>query len=97
MTKQTLTVPEQMLYTRIDEILFYQWDPIGISTSNWVRHEYHAYLADVFTYALQQDSPDFIATYLGQVTTERMGLPNNEEKNTQIAQLIMDIKQGLAL
>jgi hypothetical protein len=30
--------PNQMeLYKRIDEILFYKWDPIGISDSDWAR------------------------------------------------------------
>ena len=30
--------PDQLeLYKRIDEILFYKWDPIGISDGDWAR------------------------------------------------------------
>ena len=28
---------DKVLYSRIDEILFYKWDPIGVSDSNWPR------------------------------------------------------------
>jgi len=37
--------PKQLeLYKRIDEILFYRWDPIGVSDGAWARDEYQSYL-----------------------------------------------------
>jgi len=90
--------PDQLeLYKRIDEILFYKWDPIGISDSDWARNEYHSYLPRVFSYAMQSVSPESITTYLGVVTTENMGLSLAREHDQTIAELIMAIKKGLGL
>lgn len=47
-------LPGQLaFYKRIDEILFYKWDPIGISDSDWSRDEYQSYVPQVFKLALE--------------------------------------------
>lgn len=85
------------LYKRIDEILYYKWDPIGISDGDWARDEYQSYLPRVFAHAMQSDSPDPIARYLGEITTENMGLAAAPEQDMKIAKLILEIKEGLGL
>lgn len=90
--------PKQLkLYTKIDEILFYQWDPIGISVGisddGWSRNEYRMYLPKVFELALKDDSPKPIAEYLTWVSTERMGLKPVVSHDMRIAELILDIKE----
>jgi hypothetical protein len=90
--------PQQMeLYKRIDEILFYKWDPVGISDSDWARDEYQSYLPKVFNYAMESDSPELITKYLGVVTTENMGLSSAAEHDQKIAILILEVKEGLGL
>ncbi|WP_305909043.1 hypothetical protein Q9L42_007610 [Methylomarinum sp. Ch1-1] len=90
--------PEQMeLYTRIDEILFYKWDPIGISDGDWARDEYQSYLPHVFKLALENDTPEPIADYLTVITTENMGLSKAREHDLKIARLILEVKEGIAL
>ncbi|UPW17088.1 hypothetical protein M0C34_12600 [Agarivorans sp. TSD2052] len=90
--------PDQLeLYKRIDEILFYKWDPIGISDGDWARDEYQSYLLRVFTYAIESDSPDSIAKYLGVVSTESMGLSAVPEHDMNIAKMIIEVKEGLGL
>ncbi len=85
--------PEQLkLYKRIDEILFYKWDPIGISDANWARNEYQSYLPQVFQLALNNDSPEPIAEYLNKIVVEHIGLSANIEHDTKIAKLILAIK-----
>lgn len=32
------------LYRRVDEVLFYVWDPIGVANSPAARDEYYGYL-----------------------------------------------------
>jgi len=65
--------PEQLkLYKRIDEILFYKWDPIGVSDWDWSRDEYQIYLPHVFQLALDNDLPQPIAEYLTKIETDRM-------------------------
>lgn len=88
--------PAQLeLYRRIDEILFYRWDPIGISDSNWARDEYQSYLPAVFNMALASEPPEKIAEYLTTVTAERMGLSSAAEHDFAIAKLILEVKESL--
>ena len=82
---------------RIDEILYYKWDPIGISDGDWARDEYQSYLPRVFAHALESSSPEPIANYLSSVSTESMGLSHAPEHDTKIAKLILEVKEGLGL
>jgi len=85
------------LYKTIDEILFYKWDPIGVSGSDSARDEYRSYLPRVFALTMESDSPEPIAEFLGVVSTESMGLSAAAEHDRQIAELIIEVKQGLGL
>ncbi len=90
--------PQQIeFYKRIDEILFYKWDPIGISEGNWARDEYQSYLPQVFKLALENEKPEPIANYLNVVTTENMGLSESKSHDVKIANLILEIKEGIGL
>ncbi len=90
--------PQQMeLYKRIDEILFYKWDPIGISDGDWARDEYQSYLPQVFKLSLENDTPEPIAAYLGIISTENMGLSAAKSLDMAIAKLIFRIKEGMGL
>ncbi|CAA0102247.1 Uncharacterised protein [BD1-7 clade bacterium] len=90
--------PDQLeLYKRIDEILFYKWDPIGVSDSDWARDEYQSYLPRVFAYAMEYNSPEPLAKFLRVVSTEVMGLPAAAKHDQDIAELIIEIKIGLGL
>ena len=71
---QKLPPQKLELHKRIDEVLFYKWDPIGISDSDWARDEYQSYLPQVFKLALENNTPEPIANYLTLITTENMGL-----------------------
>ena len=86
--------PKQMeLYRRVDEILFYKWDLIGISDTDCPRDEYHMYLPLVFKHALNDRAPDSLTEYLTSVTTEGMGMSANKEHDKAIAKLIFSVKE----
>ena len=66
--------PRQLeLYQAIDEILWRDWDPIGLFGIDGARDECQMYLADVFHLALEGNRAK-IADYLFLVAAERMGL-----------------------
>ncbi len=71
---------ELELYRRVDEVLFYVWDPIGVATSPTARDEYYGYLPIVFS-MLQGEGANasIIAAYLDSIASERMGLDANPE------------------
>lgn len=76
------------LRTRIDEILFYNWDPLCFSHSNWNRWEYESYVPKTLLLALTSDSPRPIADYLTKVSTEYMLMDKNRKRDEQVAKLI---------
>ena len=85
------------LYKRIDEVLFYKWDPIGISDGDWARDEYQSYLPRVFKLALESSKPEPIADYLTVIATEKIGLSEAKLHDLAIAKLILEIKEGIDL
>jgi hypothetical protein len=61
------------LYRRVDEILSYLWDPIGVAGIPEARDEYYGYIPHVFSMLVNGAHQGAIADYLIQVEGERMG------------------------
>jgi hypothetical protein len=84
------------LYQRVDEVLHYMWDPIGVAGMPMARDEYYSYLPTVFSLLRQDDDNDEkIAEYLGYVATDRMGLHETKEHALEIVPVLQDWKQTL--
>ncbi len=73
---QQLSPEHEELYRRIDEVLHYLWDPIGVSSHPEARSEYHFYLPHVFSLLTSGAKAREISDYLASVSTERMGFPD---------------------
>ena len=88
------------LYRRVDEVLFYVWDPIGVSDEPCARWEYKSYAPKVLQLVEQNDDPSPIANYLAEIESNQMGISSNEEHCTRVAELLLQhkdaIKEGLA-
>ena len=84
------------LYKRVDEVLHYVWDPIGIGGSPAARDEYYGYLPQVF--GLVRDSADAkqIADYLTHVEEDRMGLKPDPAKAKEAAELMLEHRDWIA-
>ena len=66
--------PEDLkLYNYIDEILFFKWDPIGVSDDLLARTEYRMYLPGTFSMVKQSKSAAEIASYLSFKQFDRIG------------------------
>jgi len=85
-----LAPKEAELYRRVDEILHYKWDPIGISNEPGARDEYHSYLPKVYKLTQEANFTDKIADYLDEVVSENIGLNSNHEHSLEIAVIITD-------
>ena len=85
--------PQQLaLYQAINEILWRDWDPIGIYSIDGSRDEYQMYLPQVFQLALSGDRAK-IADYLFKVATERMGLTTQRNQHLTVADKILAAKK----
>jgi hypothetical protein len=85
--------PEQLaLYNRIDEILWLDWDPIGVNDEAAARDEYHSYLPEVFRLVLEHAPVLEIATYLQSVANERMGFGSTIREHMAVAEKIHQLE-----
>ena len=66
------------LYGRVDEVLHYLWDPIGVSDVPEARDEYHSYLPHVFSLLVRRVNAQEIADFLHHTATKTMGLSSTE-------------------
>ena len=89
---QKLSPSEMQLYHRVDEILHYIWDPIGISRYPEARDEYDSYLPKVFLMLKNTKDGKDIKDFLREIESERMGLGTMnriEERLDEVLQILL--------
>jgi hypothetical protein len=69
----------RQLTRRVDEVLHYIWDPIGVSGVVEARDEYDMYVPQVVGLLTRKATPQEIAAFLARVAAERMGLNPDPE------------------
>lgn len=92
---QKLPENELELYRRIDEVLHYLWDPIGIAGEPFARDEYYAYLPEIFSLAKKKNSEEEISESLDEIQTQRMGMQSDLKKCREIASIITNWSKKL--
>jgi hypothetical protein len=92
-----LSPQQNELYQGIDQILFEEWDPIGIKEFEGPRDEYYAYLPLVFNLALENATELQIAEYLCNYINENIGLSSSVEANMKVAAKIVELKTKVGL
>jgi hypothetical protein len=92
---QKLPENENELYRRVDEVLHYIWDPIGVSGVPGARDEYYSYLPHVFSLLKRGADDEEIATYLGKITAERMEIGTNRSRDFEVAEILTTWRDNL--
>ncbi|HYE54316.1 MAG TPA: hypothetical protein VD996_05715 [Chitinophagaceae bacterium] len=70
----------QITYRQIDDILWNDWDPIGVNDYEEPSDEYYSYIPEVYKLKLQNATAEEIAQYLLKIETDNMGLNGNIER-----------------
>jgi len=83
--------PHKRLYRAIDEILWNEWDPIGVNDFIDARDEYYGYIPHIYSLRVKGANKETLATHLFKIETERMGLLGNLERCKQIADRILNL------
>jgi hypothetical protein len=86
-----MTSEQLKLYKSIDEILWSDWDPIGVNKDG-VRDEYEGYVPQVFQLKISGANKIEIAKYLYKIVTENMGMESNMKFSERIAAKIIALK-----
>jgi hypothetical protein len=87
---RSLSNKDNELLARIDEVLHYLWDPIGVSDVPEARDEYTSYAGVVFGMLKQGAGTDEISRYLREIRVVNMGVGQtgdrgNEDEIAEIA------------
>lgn len=88
-------ITKDELERRVDEVLFYAWDPIGMKDEPCARAEYRSYVDSILRLLQKNSSAEEIATHLSRIQTESMGLHSNFDHNLAIANILLQHKVAL--
>jgi hypothetical protein len=86
---------EGELHTRVNEILHYIWDPIGVRGEPRARDEYDAYVPEVCSLLQSDATVEQIAAHLDNIATDRMGLNSNMKHSVLTANNLLDWRATL--
>ncbi|NDV67329.1 hypothetical protein D0T66_00245 [Dysgonomonas sp. 25] len=73
------------LYEKIDRILWYNWDPIGVNNTESIRDEYSSYVPYIVKLKMEGADAIKIANHLYQLETTSMGMGGCMERCKEIA------------
>jgi len=86
---------ERELRQRINEVLHYLWDPIGVRGEPHARDEYDAYVPEIYSLLQKDASAEQLAAHLEEIEAERMGLSSNHEHSVSIAHKLLEWRAAL--
>ena len=86
---------ERTLYKRVDEVLYYLWDPIGVAEVVEARDEYDSYVPQVFTLLRQEADASQIAQFLSAIVRDRMGMTPDESRAQRIATILLEYRDRI--
>lgn len=80
------------LYRRVEEVVHYIWDPIGVRGIPQARDEYKSYMTAIYG-RVQAGNLEEIVEYLKWAASENMGLSFDKEKAIEAAKVMLDWKE----
>ena len=86
-----MTPEQKKLYKSIDEILWNDWDPIGVNDFA-PRDEYQSYTPPILSLKINGADTETIAKMLYEIETEIIGVTGNMEQCRQVAGKIFNLK-----
>jgi hypothetical protein len=88
--------PDQLkLYKAIDEILWSDWDPIGVNDCAEARDEYQSYLPHIFRLTMEGADAYRISASLISTIETNIGLGADKDHNQKIAAKIVETRNEL--
>ena len=81
---------EPELLQRIDEVLYYLWDPLGVAREPQSRQEYSAFVSEVFAAILDDADEQRLMELLLLLETEFLGLGPRPSQARRIAEVLVD-------
>jgi hypothetical protein len=89
------TFDNDELRRRVDEVLYYVWDPIGVSDEPYARAEYESYVPDLLHLVASHNETEPISGYLAVIIESRMKLSPDKKKCDETAALLLRHKTAI--
>lgn len=83
------------LDARIDEILYFIWDPIGVNDVPDARAEYLSYVPQFHSLLSNNATKEDIVSLLLRIERDDIGLPTNKKRAIIVADLLIDVKNAI--
>ncbi len=83
------------LERRVDEVLFYFWDPFGLKDEPYARTEYRSYVQEVYRYLQNNKSAEEMARLLIDIVENRMGISINHDLAENVGKLLLRHKKAV--
>jgi hypothetical protein len=83
------------LWRRVDEVLYYVWDPIGVSDEPYARGEYESYVPRVLHLVEESDNIKPISRPLGEIVSTNMGLSPDKKRCDYTAEILLKHKEAI--
>jgi len=88
-----LSQKHKLLYKAIDDILWNDWDPIGVNDIDEVRDEYQSYTSHIFSLVIHGADKIKLAKHLYEIETVNMGMLGNLKHCESIAEKILNVEK----
>ena len=85
---QRLSPEQKELFRRVDEVLHYIWDPIGVAGTPEARDEYDSYVPHVFSMLIHDAPSAEIAQFLLTTESEAMGLSYSKRAPNRATEVV---------
>ncbi len=89
------TYDDKELCRRVDEVLFYIWDPIGVAECPSARGEYESYVSQIHELLQNHDGIEEISYLLEHIRTSHMGLQAKKKETILQLSYYKNIKKRL--
>jgi hypothetical protein len=92
-----LSEKDNEFLARVDEVLHYLWDPIGINGIPEARDEYSSYAGVVFSMLKRGASEHDVSKYLTNIRADHMGMgrPEESSREKEIAEILANWKDKI--
>jgi hypothetical protein len=75
---------------RVDEVLYYHWDPLGVAREPVSRQEYAAFVPEVFAALLDDADESRLMELLLLLESEFLGLGPRPSQARRVAEMLVD-------
>ena len=81
---------EPELLQRVDEVLYYHWDPLGVAREPVSRQEYAAFVPEVFAALLDNADEHRVMELLLLLESEFLGVGPRPSQARRVAEMLVD-------